>query len=264
MAVVDELKGALPDEFSAKILDGGLQVLNSDNPIRAHLFAAAVRELLGHILQSLAPDEEVQACTWYVAVEDRPTRRQRVTYAVQGGLSYKIVEQVGIDVSEMQDELTAAFTALNKRTHVRPKTILSDQHEIDEFSAMVVGAALEFLSAIDHSRATVAGALDSFASAAAFGQFVEESIDDLVVIAGHHYIEHADVEEVTVKRITARELHYAAEGTVYVTLEYGSGSDAGTMSAAFPFSCNIVSSVDALDKIISVDDLTVDTSSWYE
>jgi hypothetical protein len=81
------------DAFMSTVLEGALQVGESDNPIRGNLCALALREITGHLLHTLAPDARVSNCCWYKQEEgtQRPTRQQRGTYIVQGGLPIEFV-----------------------------------------------------------------------------------------------------------------------------------------------------------------------------
>jgi hypothetical protein len=81
-----QLKRILQDDFCHNVIDGSLNVLeNSANPIRLNLFSCAIRELFGHILHAFAPEEAVEACSWFKpeSKDGRPTRRQRAIYMAQ-------------------------------------------------------------------------------------------------------------------------------------------------------------------------------------
>jgi len=264
-----ELEKLLPDDFSKTLLAGGLEVLDSANPIRAHLFGAALREIIGHLLHSMAPDAELAEASWFVKVEDRPTRRQRATFAIQGGLSDETVDKLGIDTAEMHKDMAAAMAELNKRTHVRPNTLLTDPAEIDTFANGVVDAAIDFLQTVADMRDAVAEAVVHNASMPVFGSFLQESNDMIDLLSTHSFVEQVDVNEVRVVAIGAREITYEAEGTVYVELNYGSGSDrargeGATMHDDYPFECRMTGDVADLKNIHDVSDMKVDTSSFYE
>jgi len=84
-----QLKLIILDDFSHKVIDGALNVLeNSANPIRLNLFSCAIRELFSHILHAFAPEELVEACSWFKpeSNDGKPTRRQRAIYMARGGL----------------------------------------------------------------------------------------------------------------------------------------------------------------------------------
>lgn len=103
-----DLERRLPDQFSRTVLAGAIAALRSDNPLRAHHFATSIRELIGHILHTLAPDASVVKADWYRAEDNKPTRRQRATYAVQGGMSDSRVEALGFDIADMHKQLSDA------------------------------------------------------------------------------------------------------------------------------------------------------------
>lgn len=265
-AALEEL---LPDDFSKTLLAGGLAVLASGIPIRAHLFAAALREVVGHLLQSLAPDEDLTQAVWFTKEADRPTRRQRMKYAIQGGVSDDMADKLGIDTSDMHRDVGAVIAELNKRTHVRPNTLLTDRAEVDAFANDVVDAVIDFLHAIKDMRDAVADAVVHNASMPVFGSFLQESNDVIDVLSTHSFVEQVDVTEVRVLGIRLHEIEYEAEGTVYVELNYGSSSDraqgeGATMHDEYPFKCRMSGAVTDLADIHDVTKMEVDTSSFYE
>jgi len=265
----DALREQLPDDFSRLLLDGGLEVLASANPIRAHLFAAALREVVTYLLHGMAPDGEIEKASWFVKEAERPTRRQRTTFAVQGGILDKTVEALGVDISEMHRSMKREMAELNKRTHVKPGTLLTETDEIEVFATDVVVAVAEFMDAVADLRESVAYAVAQGASAQVFGSFLQESNDMIDLLSTHSFVEQVDVEEVRVVSIGAAEIEYEAEGTVYVELNYGSGSDraagdGATMNDEYPFKCRMTGGVDDVNNIHSVSEMDVDTSSFYE
>ncbi|HET9640335.1 MAG TPA: hypothetical protein VFP12_14140 [Allosphingosinicella sp.] len=263
------LENMLPDAFSKTLLAGGLEVLETANPIRAHLFAAALREVVGYLLQEMAPDEELAEAPWFVLDGDRPTRKQRMTFAIQGGMSVSTVDELGVDAADMHKEMSTAIGELNKRTHVRPGTLLVDPGQIEAFADGVVDAVIEFRQIVADMRDAVAGAVVHNASAPVFGSFLQEANDMIDALSTHSFVEQVDVEEVRVVRIGAYEITYEAEGTVYVELNYGSSSDrargeGATTTDSYPFKCKMMGSVDDLSDIHDVCDIEVDTASFYE
>ncbi|TIP22597.1 MAG: hypothetical protein E5X92_08280 [Mesorhizobium sp.] len=100
----------------AKVLEGAFDVGCGKNPIRGNLCAAALRELVSHILHAMAPDEKVLKCVWYSKQPDTngPTRRQRATFIMQGGLSVEFVtNKLHLDHDETCKPLIDAMNALS-------------------------------------------------------------------------------------------------------------------------------------------------------
>ncbi len=263
---IGELEARLPDDHSRTMLRGGLMVLESENPIRAHLFAAALRELVGHLLHSAAPDTDVMAAPWFELEEDqeRPTRRQRATFAIQGGLPNETVERLGLEADDMHRDMGKAMTALNKRTHVRPDTLLTDAQEIEKFANQVVAAVLDFLDAIAEMYEKVADAVVDDASLPVFASFLVESNETIDILSNRSIVDGADVEAVRVIKIGVDSIEYEAEGTIHVELNYGPRDDAVSATDSFPFKCKMTGRVDPLKTIDSVSDMDVDTRDFYQ
>lgn len=118
----------LIDDFARNLLVGAQRVLgDAPNPVRHHMFAATVRELFSYTLHHLAPDDEVKECGWYEVSEGqkRPTRRQRVQYAIHGGLDLEFVQEtLLLDVDDMSANVIDAIDTLSRYTHARPDTLI--------------------------------------------------------------------------------------------------------------------------------------------
>jgi hypothetical protein len=264
VARIEELEAKLPNDYCRTVLKGGLMVLESENPIRAHLFAAALRELVGYLLHSAATDDEVMAAPWYKPEEDRPTRRQRTTFAIQGGLSDTAVDRLGVDPADMHRDLAKAISLLNKRTHLRPETLLTDEREIQAFAEQVVAAVLEFLDTIADLRDTISEAVVDDASLPVFETFLMESNETIDILSSRSIVEGTDVESVRVIKIGAKSIDYEAEGTIHVELNYRPRDDGASMSDSFPFKCKLTGRLEPLKAIDSVSDMNIDTRSFYD
>jgi hypothetical protein len=111
---VDDLLGRL-DESLCALLVGARQAVRGNNPDRSRHVIASLRELLTHVLHTLAPDDRVIA--W--AASDKlihnkqPTRRARLLYicrAIDCGPLTRFVEE---DV----DATLSFIDTLNSGTH---------------------------------------------------------------------------------------------------------------------------------------------------
>lgn len=79
-----ELVRLAPDDFFRITIEGAASVLRDhSNPLRLNLFATAIRMLFEHVMGTLAPDAEVEACSWYKPIEGhaKPVRGQRIWLA---------------------------------------------------------------------------------------------------------------------------------------------------------------------------------------
>lgn len=69
-----------PTDFTRDAMLGAALVLDTrENPLRLNLFASAIRIFLDHMMDALAPQEEVEACRWF-----RPVGRGRRDACVPG------------------------------------------------------------------------------------------------------------------------------------------------------------------------------------
>lgn len=98
------------DPFLMKICKGAVKAgRDKTNPIRGNLVASALRELGTHVLHSLAPEDEVRSCVWFVQATDTKTvtRGQRARFIVQAGLPNDFVEQkLKVDAGAMASRST--------------------------------------------------------------------------------------------------------------------------------------------------------------
>jgi len=272
--LVNDLRGRLPDDFHRQLLDGSLHVLGQfDNPVRAHLFAAGLRELFGLSLETLGPDEMVSKCSWFEQMKDTagPTRRQRALYATRGGLHNEFLRnELQIDPEELHEGLGKAFAELNKRTHVRPETLMVDPVEIETFAERAIGALDDVFESISALRKQLVEAIEQHLQREAMEALIHETIGSLDELAGHHSIEVVYTDRMHVLDIDAEIIRYEASGTIDVELRWGSGSDfrnddGATLNENLPFRCETAAPVDQPYSFYSeLTAVIVDTSKWYE
>lgn len=273
--LVKELHDRLPDAFTRKLLDGSIQVLGqTTNAVRAHQFAASLRELFSHCLDTLAPGEAVKECSWFEADESargEPTRNQRALYATRGGLSDEFIkERLKIDPTNLHKGLGKAFSDLNKRAHVRPNTHLEDPAEIELFANNALEALAEVFRTIEHFRKQLIGAIEERLGDEAVNSLLCDTIQEVDDLATHHTVEDVSVGSARVVDITFDTVRYRVKGSIDVGLQWGSNSDlrrgdGTTLDKSFPFACEILASVGAPFEFDSDEtEVIVDTSEWYE
>ena len=195
-----QLKQILQDDFCHNVIDGSLNVLeNSANPIRLNLFSCAIRE---HILHAFAPEEAVEACSWFKpkSKDGRPTRRQRAIYMAQGGLADKTIGALHGNVQDIHKRVITVINALNKYTHVRPASVITDQKKIDTFATDAFNAFQELFYAMKFCHSLIIGAMQRRHSKA-LHSFISRSLATHDEIKGRTDLEPPDLEELAVKGI---------------------------------------------------------------
>lgn len=268
-----DVREGLATEFERRLFDAALANLaDTEHPLRLNNFAYAIRELSRHVLQRLAPDERVRACSWYIkdpAALLRVTRRQRTTYAIQGGLTDAYVADVlGIDVGSLHVQLLNAIDNLSKYTHVEAATFASPVSEVDHQTDEVLNALSDLFRLIEECKAEVANALEERIGTAVVDQVLQETVLAIDELATHHSIDEIYTDHVEVEAIDDQFIHITARGTLECELQWGSSSDlrrgdGAVLAQSFPFMCELKSVVESPEEFHpDLTTLQVDTSAW--
>lgn len=270
---LDVLGAIAPDDFVRKGLASAAEILrNRALPLRLNLFAASVRMLLEHVMGPLAPTDQVEACSWYKPFEKekKPIRAQRIQYWLQGGLSDDFLsETLNLEPAEMRKELLAAFNELSKHVHGRVDTVVDDPAAQDAEAAGIIDAIENLLTTYHDCRSELIEPLVDELDEGAMDALLSETILSVDELASHHSIDSIDIEATEVVSIGAREVRYAARGTVDVTLQFGSNGDLRREDGAeldenFPFSVTFDVPIDDPRDLARAEIISgVDTSAWY-
>lgn len=270
-----ELIGLFPDDgFLEKLIKGVMRVArDKKNPIRGNLVAGGLREVTGHILHSLAPDDAVRECVWFVQAKDTKTvtRRQKAHYIVHAGLPEDFVKDaLKLEMTDFTKPLLDAFEALNKSTHVRSETIVCKGSMVREMTFEVFESLLDLLRAAANGRDEITRATASVMHNAVFESLISETIQELDELSTHTTVDGHYIDTVEVRSLTATKLEYAITGQVEVELQYGSNSDVRNdigfrQDDSYPYHAAILSNP-AKPMEIQPKDITlkVDNSSFFE
>lgn len=272
---VGQLPGRLVDDFARNLFVGAQRVLaDHENPVRLHMFASTVRELFSYTLHSLAPDEEVKACTWFERDPntDKLTRRQRLMYAIQGGLDPDFVsDTLLLEIDDMCAGVIRAIDELSRFTHVRPDTLVTDAAEIAAHGERTLFALADFVDDMSDCRAAIASALEAHVHDAVFEAVSAETLPELDEISSHYSIEEHYVDDIVIIRINSEWIYMDVKGSVSVGLQWGSNSDirndmGAVAEETFPFNAGLKAPAGDPTQVETDEDgpAAVDTSSWWE
>src|SRR6202035_4659739 len=95
------------------------------NPLRLNFFSTAMRIFFEHMIETLAPVDQVVRSEWFVSEREGnlPTRGQRFVFAIQGGLSDAFVrDTLRIEIAPIRKKLIKAVDNLSKHVHGREDT----------------------------------------------------------------------------------------------------------------------------------------------
>lgn len=270
--IVEEVRPLLAEDFMRTVLDGAVRVARDPaNPLRGNLFAAAMREVIGTMLHSVAPDADVKASAWFKpeTQDGRPSRGQRLSYWVRGGLEDRYVAKtLDLDLGQITADLRKAFDSLNRATHVREETQVHQEEEVIELVASALKALhFAFLDA-SNCRLSVVEAVADQLEEEATDAFIRETIGAIDELATHHSIDAVEVSDAAVIALGPKELKYEVTGRLSVTLQWGSGSDqsrdiGATSAESFPFTMWITAPVEAPHELQDAATYSIDMRGWY-
>lgn len=277
-ATLDEQLAALKlkaiDDFSKSCLEGAQRALRDrENPLRLNLFSTAMRILFEHMMDTMAPIDEVVRSPWFKPEKDdgKPTRGQRIVYAIQGGLSEDFVrDNLKVDPAPLRKRLLAAVDECSKQVHAREYTVIADLDRQDVIAAATIAAVSDLLDAVHFCRRAILEPVVETLDDAAVEALMNETILEVDELATHHYIQEIYVADTTVHTIGSQTITYRSTGSINVILQFGSNSDVSRgdgaeLEESFPFSCDIeVPLVDPWDLGLAETRYGVDVSSWRD
>jgi Predicted pPIWI-associating nuclease len=268
------LKTKAIDRYSATVVEGALRALaDPQNPLRLNFFSTAMRMLFEHVMDQLAPADQVTAASWFKPEQanGRPTRWQRAIFAIQGGLSEAFVrDTLHVDPTPLRRQLLGAIDELSKHVHGRADTIIRDPTEQDAVAMATVTAMTAFLDTLRGCRDAVLEPIAEALDEAAVDALLSETIMEVDELATHHSLDEVYVDAVRVAAIGAHTITYMASGSIDVTLQWGSNSDLRRCDGAeldqnFPFECEFELPLDDLwDLQLAEPAYRVDTSAWTD
>jgi Predicted pPIWI-associating nuclease len=268
------LKPRALDEFCRTVIDGARHALaDAANPLRFTFFSTAMRILFEHMMGTLAPIEQVKQSAWFVPDkrDGTPTRRQRIVFAIQGGLADTFVkETLAVDVAPLHARLVRAVDELSKQVHGREDTVIRDMAEQDVAARAIIEELAGFLEAYHDCRSAILQPIQEELDDAAVNALISETIMEVDELATHHSLDEVCVDRISVKSLGPNSITYRAEGSISVTLQWGSNSDVRRgdgveIGDSFPFHCDFEVQLDDLWDLSGAEPLyCVDTRDWHD
>ena len=262
------------DEFSRTVIQCAERALeDAGNPLRLNFFATAMRILFEHVFEVLSPDAKIVECAWFVAERSngKPSRSQRIAFAIQGGLSNKFVtDDLKVDSSPLKSRILKTIDRLSRHIHGRQETVVADPTTQDKEATAALSAMNDFLDAITACRRAIVDPIIAGLDSAAVDALISETILEIDELATHHSLDEVYVDHIGVHEIGPHAITYRAKGTVEVTLQFGSNSDVRRGDGAeiphsFPFHCDIEVPIDdPHDVSMGEPAYGVDKSRWRD
>jgi len=265
-----DIEKYLETEFEKALFKASVSYLCSENdPLRFNSFAYSMRELYRHILSRLSPEEEIVKCKWFKiqdSNEGKSTRRQKLIYAIQGGLADKYVkDELGIEIDEFWSGISKSQDLLSKYTHVNENTFNILDEECSKFSSEILSSLGTIFALISEAKAEIVLMLYQHISNELINTFISNTISDIDILSTHTYVEEVDIEECEIIKIDSTNIYFSGHGNVHISLNYGSNKDEPTeLQDEFPFDFKFLSPTHKPELIqITPEDISIDTSSWF-
>lgn len=189
------IESQLGTDFEKALFQAVLANLNDKgHPLRLNNFSYSARELIRVVLERLAPTEDVTRCPWYkdeTDKENRPTRAQRIFYAIHGGLETAYVEEeLGIPVLHTKRCIVQQVETLSKFTHITEDVFNVDDKE-DVVALEVLSSLSNFFDMLIKSRITVTEKVsEEIVDKEVVDGVLFETDLELDALASHYHIEH--------------------------------------------------------------------------
>lgn len=262
------------NDFEKELLSASLDnLLEKKNKLRFNNFAYGIRELSRHILHNLSPDKEVVNCVWYKNESKkagRLTRTERVKYAIQKGPPDKFVETF-YDTGKHIFDIKETLETLNKYTHVNPDTFNISETSVNKLTKQVLDSFKMFALGIDNFHKLFKKELEEHIDKIVLEHTIEETFDEIDILATHHNIEEHETSSYTITEIDSRNIFIEANGSLSLRLQYGSDGDYAkgdgiAMNTSFPFNCRlqVIINKDFSKSEYKTLTFDVNTDEWYE
>ena len=271
----EKIRENLENGFEEQLYQAALDNLSDlNNPLRYNNFIYAMRELLRHILSRTSPENNITKCMWYKSdpsAKTKVSRRQRLIYAVHGGLSEQFIkDELFIDTQPMICSLLKRHDYLCKYTHINPETFNTPNETVSNLVNNFLKELYSLFTEIENCKKSIIINLSERLDQEVINNIVSDLIQEIDLLATHYYIENVFIENKTILSIDYEFIHIEVEGEIEVELAYGSSSDerrgeAHNIFCSFPFTCYIPACVDDIHVLVQEEAcLDVDTSEWYE
>lgn len=274
----NNLKKLLSDSFDKKLVDYAFRNLeDKTNLIRLNNFSYVLRELLYRILEREAPHKDVSKSPWFKSMikwdKNKAIREQQMQYMMLDKFPNDFVNQIlKIDVKAAAEYLNGILNSMNAYTHISPKTTNYSDKDIENKVGNVCALFTDLFGLIRKIQNKIYDGVAKRIDRELLETMYMETFDEVDILSTHSTIEEYSLQDLTIERITDRDLKCDVQGIVKVRLQYGSNydirnDDGYVTDMSFPFNSSFTCTLteEGIENyIIEQDSIDVDTSSFYE
>lgn len=257
----------LDTDFEQSLFKASVAYLSQlDDPLRFNSFAYSMREVYRHVLARFSPEKEITDCSWFESETDngKSTRKQKLKYAVQGGLDDNYVtEELSINIDEFWKSIKNSQDLLSKYTHVNENTFNISNEECKKNSDEVLNSLLGIFMLISNTKEKIFSQIREHIDEELLSSFAYTAMESIDILSNNSYIESFEIEDYEILDIDSTTIYVTASGSANVSLNYGSGEDEAELNTNFPFKLSCSSPVVNPTEIqLTSENIDVDTSSW--
>lgn len=274
----DNLKKLLSDSFDKELVDYAFRNLeDKTNLIRLNNFSYVLRELLYRILDREAPHEDVSKSSWFKSMikwdKTKATREQQMQYMMLDKFPNDFVNQIlKIDVKAAAEYLNGILKSMNAYTHISSKTTNYSDEDIERKVGNVCALFTDLFGLIRKIQNKIYDGVAKRIDRELLETMYMETFDEVDILSTHSTIEEYSFQDLTIERITDRDLKCDVHGIVKVRLQYGSNydirnDDGYVTDMSFPFNSSFTCTLteEGIENyVIEQDSIDVDTNSFYE
>lgn len=274
----NNLKILHSDSFDKELVDYAFRNLeDKTNLIRLNNFSYVLRELLYRILEREAPHKEVSKSPWFKSMikwdKTKATREQQMQYMMLDKFPNDFVNQIlKIDVKAVAEYLNGILNSMNAYTHISPKTTNYSDKDIESKVGNVCALFTDLFGLIRKIQNKIYDGVAKRIDRELLETMYMETFDEVDILSTHSTIEEYSIQDLTIERITDRDLKCDVQGFVTVRLQYGSNydirnDDGYVTDMTFPFNSSFTCTLteEGIENyVIEQDSIDFDTSSFYE
>ena len=274
----NNLKILLSNSFDKELVDYAFRNLeDKTNLIRLNNFSYVLRELLYRILEREAPHKDVSKSPWFKSMikwdKTKATREQQMQYMMLDKFPNDFVNQIlKIDVKAAAEYLNGILNSMNAYTHISPKTTNYSDKDIERKVGNVCALFTDLFGLIRKIQNKIYDGVAKRIDRELLETMYMETFDEVDILSTHSTIEEYSLQDLTIERITDRDLKCDVQGIVKVRLQYGSNydirnDDGYVTDMSFPFNSSFTCTLteEGIENyVIEQDSIDVDTSSFYE
>jgi hypothetical protein len=270
------IKEILESKFEKELFESAIHNLNDvNNKLRYNNFAYSIRELSRHFLHRLSPDEHVKSCEWFKVITDngKPTRTQRIKYAIQGGITDEMLKDLDFEVDELNEEIKSikkTIDSLSRYTHINEDTFNLESSQVEKMSQKVFNELKTFVERVKSCKTDLTIFLDGKIEQHMIEEIIFNNYENVGALARRFSIDSSDVTNYHIIEINNDTIIVDISGDIHFALEYGSNKerregDGLDINQSFPFQTKIRYEInkDFPSGNFEVDAFGVNTDSWY-